>query len=62
MLATIMPSSMASLSDIIFDLALNVRTIAAVRKKALLCLSRMLRKDPNRYDVKKTIAPLSDLF
>jgi AP-2 complex subunit alpha len=62
MLATIMPSNLASLSDAIFDLALSNRTAMIVRKKALVCLARMIRKDPNKYDLKKIFAPLSEIF
>lgn len=62
MLATIMPQSLSSLSDAIFDLALSSRTSQIVRKKALVCLARMVRKDPNKYDLKKVFAPLSEIF
>lgn len=44
MLATNMPTALTNLSDSVFDLALSNRTAANVRKKALLCLSRMIRK------------------
>lgn len=44
MLATIMPSALSSLADAIFDLALSNRTAQLVRKKALVCLARMIRK------------------
>lgn len=57
-----MPSALANLTDAVFDLALSNRSAPAVRKKALVCLSRMLRKDPNQFDVKRMISPLSDLF
>jgi hypothetical protein len=59
MLATIMPQSLSSLSDAIFDLALSNRTSLLVRKKALVCLARMIRKEPNKYDLKKIFTPLS---
>ena len=62
MLATIMPQSLTTLSDAIFDLALSTRTTPIVRKKALVCLARMIRKDPNKYDLKKVFSPLSDIF
>lgn len=62
MLATIMPSALSSLADAIFDLALSTRTAQLVRKKALVCLARMVRKEPNRYDLKKIFAPLGELF
>ncbi len=62
MLATIMPQSLTTLSDAIFELALSNRTIPIVRKKALVCLARMIRKDPNKYDLKKVFSPLSEIF
>jgi len=62
MLATIMPSALNNLTDSIFDLALSNRSSPLVRKKALVCLSRMLRKDANQFDVKKIFSPLSDIF
>lgn len=62
MLATIMPAALNNLTDSIFDLALSNRSSPIVRKKALVCLSRMLRKDPNQFDVKKIFSPLSDIF
>ena len=57
-----MPASLSSLSDTILDLALSSRTTPAVRKKALICLSRMLKKDPERFDVKKMFSSLGDIF
>jgi len=59
MLASIMPTALASLADAILDLALSSRTVLAVRKKSLVCLSRLIRKDSNRYDLKKIFTPLS---
>lgn len=58
LLATIMPSALSNLSDIISDLALNSRTSPMIRKKAFICLARMLKKDPESFDVKKMITPL----
>ena len=62
LLATIMPSALSNLSDTILDLALSSRTTPSVRKKALICLARMLKKNPNQFDVKKMVQPLSDLL
>jgi AP-2 complex subunit alpha len=62
MLATIMPQALNSLADAIFDLALSNRTTLIVRKKSLICLARMIKKEPNRYDLKKIFAPLSEIF
>lgn len=62
MLATIMPQALASLADAIFDLALSPRTSLPVRKKSLICLAKMIKKEPNRYDLKKIFAPLSEIF
>lgn len=53
-----MPSSLSNLSDTILDLALNSRTSPMIRKKALICLARMLKKDPERFDVKKMFGPI----
>jgi AP-2 complex subunit alpha len=44
MLATNMPAALSNLSDAVFELAISSRTAPSVRKKALLCLSRMIRK------------------
>jgi len=33
-----------------------------IRKKALICLARMLKKDPERFDVKKMFVPLGEIF
>ncbi len=57
-----MPPALSGLADTIFDLALSSRTSPNVRKKALVCLARMLKKDPNRFEVKKMYGPLGDLF
>ncbi len=57
-----MPQSLTTLSDAIFELALSTRTTPIVRKKALVCLARMIRKDPNKYDLKKVFSPLSEIF
>jgi hypothetical protein len=52
----------AQLSDTIIDLAISSKSSTAVSKKAIMCLSRIIRKHPNNYDVKKFISPLSDMF
>ena len=62
LLATIMPSALTSLADAVFDIALSSRSSAIIRKKALICLSRMLKKDPNQYDTKKIFGPLGEIF
>lgn len=62
LLATIMPSALTSLADAVFDIALSSRSSSIIRKKALICLARMLKKDPNRYDTKKVFGPLSEIF
>ena len=49
LLATIMPAALSGLADTIFDLALSSRTSPTVRKKALVCLARMVKKDPSRF-------------
>jgi AP-2 complex subunit alpha len=62
LLATIMPSALYNLADTILDLALSSRTTPAVRKKALICLARMLKKEPEKFDVKKMLSPLAEIF
>lgn len=62
LLATIMPAALSNLADTIMDLALSSRTSPLVRKKALVCLARMLKKDPSKFEIKKMYGPLSDLF
>ena len=57
-----MPSALYNLSDTILDLAMSTRTTPQVRKKALLCLARMVKKDVDKFDVKKMFGPLSEIF
>lgn len=63
MIATIVPDLLVnSLSDTIIDLAISNKSSTNVRKKAIMCLSRIIKKHPNNYDVKKFIIPLSEMF
>lgn len=62
LLVTIMPTSLASLSDAIFDLTLSKRTSMVFRKKALVFLARMVRKDPTKYGLNKIFASLWEIF
>ncbi len=63
LIATIVPDLLvAALSDTIIELAVSSKSSAAVSKKAIMCLSRIIRKHPNNYDVKKFISPLVDMF
>ena len=63
LIATIVPDLLvAALSDTISDLAISTKSSTSVSKKAIMCLSRIIKKHPNNYDVKKFISPLSEMF
>lgn len=63
MIATIVPDLLvAALSDTIIDLAISAKSSSAVSKKAIMCLSRIIKKHPNNYDVKKFINPVGEMF
>lgn len=63
MIASIVPNALlTALTDQIVEMAMSPRTTISVRKKAVMCLSRMIKKDPNKFDVKKFIPPLSEMF
>jgi len=63
LIATIVPDLLvAALSDTIIDLAISNKGSQNVSKKAIMCLSRIIKKHPNNYDVKKFIVPLSEMF
>lgn len=50
------------LSEHIVDAALSQKHSINIRKKAILCLLRMLRKYPDKFDPKKWLAQLTDMF
>lgn len=63
LIGTIVPDLLvAALSDTIIDLAISGKASTAVSKKAIMCLSRIIRKHPNNYDVKKFISPIAEMF
>jgi AP-2 complex subunit alpha len=63
MIATIVPDALVnSVTDTIIEISLSNKLNLNVRRKAILCLTRILKKHPNKYDVKKFITPLSDMF
>lgn len=63
LISTIVPDLLVTaLSDTIIDLAISGKSTTNVSKKAILCLSRIIKKHPNNYDVKKFISPISDMF
>jgi len=63
MIATIVPDLLVnSISDSIIDLAVTNKASINVRKKAVMCLARIIKKHPNNYDVKKFLSPLSEMF
>jgi hypothetical protein len=60
LIATIVPDLLVNaLSDTIIDLAISNKASTNVKKKAIMCLARIIKKNPNNYDVKKFITPLS---
>lgn len=63
LISTIVPDLLVTvLSDTIIDLAISGKSTSNVSKKAIMCLSRIIKKHPNNYDVKKFIAPISEMF
>lgn len=41
---------------------MNKNTSVVVRKKAVMCLSRIIKKHPNNFDATKFISPLNEMF
>lgn len=59
MIGTLAPETLVNhMSDTIADIVLGGKFNMAVRKKAVLCLLRILKKYPQKYDVKKWVNPL----
>lgn len=62
-IATIVPDVLVnSVADTIIDVALTNKVSITVRKKAVLCLSRILKKFPTKYDSKKFASPVSEMI
>jgi hypothetical protein len=63
MIATIVPDVLVNnVADTIIDVALTSKVSLTVRKKAILCLSRILKKFPTKYDSKKFISPINEMI
>jgi AP-2 complex subunit alpha len=63
MIGTLAPEVLVnSLSEHIVDAALSQKYSVNVRKKAILCLLRMLRKYPDKFDPKKWLNQISEMF
>ena len=63
MIATIVPETLVkSVTETIIDVALSNKLSLNVRRKAILCLARILKKYPNKYDAKKFVTPICDMF
>lgn len=59
MIATIIPDVLVNVvADSVIEVAVTNRVSLAVRRKAVLCLARILRKYPAKYDSKKFVAPV----
>lgn len=59
MIGTIVPDFLInSVADTIIDVAITNKVSVNVRKKAILCLSRILKKYPTKYDSKKFVTPV----
>ena len=59
MIATIVPETLVSVvADSVVEVALTSKVGTNVRKKAVLCLARILKKYPAKYDSKKFAAPI----
>lgn len=63
MIGTIVPDYLvASVADTIIDVALTNKVSFNVRKKAILCLTRILKKFPTKYDSKKFVSPVCEMI
>ena len=63
MIATIVPDTLVlNVSDTIIEIALTNKVAMNVRRKAILCLSRILKKYPNKYDSKKFVTPICEML
>lgn len=63
MIGTLAPEALVNaLADQIVDAALSQKLGVNVRKKAVLCLLRIMRKYPQRFDPKKWLKEVSDMF
>lgn len=59
MIATIVPDALVStIAESIIDVAITNRVSVSVRRKAVLCLARILKKYPTKYDAKKFVGPV----
>ncbi len=59
MIGTIVPDFLINtVADTIIDVAITNKVSVNVRKKAVLCLSRILKKYPTKYDSKKFVTPV----
>jgi F0F1-type ATP synthase delta subunit len=59
MIGTIAPDSLVTtVADTIIDVALTNKVSVTVRRKAVLCLSRILKKFKTKYDEKKFVGPV----
>ena len=63
MIATIVPDVLVNaLSGMIIDIATTNKYSTAIRKKAIMCFARMIKKYPNKYDPKKYVSAVSEMF
>ena len=63
MIATIVPETLVSVvADTVVEVALTSKVGTNVRKKAVLCLARILKKYPAKYDSKKFAAPICEML
>lgn len=63
MIGTIVPDVLINtMADTIIDVALTNKVSINVRKKAVLCLSRILKKFPTKYDSKKFVGPICEMI
>ena len=63
MIATIVPDTLVSIvADTVVEVALTEKVGTSVRKKAILCLSRILKKYPAKYDSKKFAEPICKML
>lgn len=63
MIATLVPDTLVSVvADSVIEVAVTNRVSLSVRRKAVLCLARILRKYPAKYDSKKFVGPVCEMI
>jgi len=63
MIATIVPDVLVNaLSGIIINIAIKNDHSTAIRKKAIMCFARIVKKHPSKFDPKKYVSAVAEMF